>query len=185
MPRFFMNASPPYPHRHSGTCIVAGFAECLHADLEKAIALVGDVPIIALNAASGAVKALMLFSQHPECFKSKRWIEKQQQFGNDFTVHARGEGTLPYVDYWWPTKGGGGSAWHARKVAALIGFDRVVLCGCPLEVGPYVGGHNIGGLMHRQDVVDDLFEQVRDDTQWHAGAYSMSGRTRDLLGEPC
>ena len=174
-----------YPHRHSGACIVAGFAECLHEDLEKAKALVGEVPVIAVNDASSAIKALILFSQHPECFQTKRWIEKQRRFGNDFTVHARGEGSVPWVDYWWPTKGGGGSSWHARKVAAFIGFDKVILCGCPLDLGPYVGGHNIGGFMHRPDVVDDLFDYVKNDKDWHTGAYSMSGRTRTLLGEPC
>lgn len=174
-----------YPYRHSGPCIVAGFAECLHEDLAKAKSIVGEVPVIAVNGAASAVKALILFSQHPERFSEYRWIEKQKHFGADFTVHARGDGSLPWVDYWWPTKGGGGSAWHARKVAALIGFDTVVLCGCPLDPGPYVGGHSIGGFMHRQDVVDDLFDYVKNDKEWHKGAYSMSGRTRDLLGTPC
>lgn len=173
-----------YPYRHTGVCIVAGFAACLHEDLQRAKAF-GDVPVIAINGAAGEVKAFALFSQHPECFSGKRWIEKQKVFGEDFTVHARGEGSFPWVDYWWLTKGGGGSAWHARKVASLMGFDQIILCGCPLDPGPYTGGHNIGGFMHRQDVVDDLFNQVKDDKQWHKGAYSMSGRTRELLGEPC
>ncbi len=173
-----------YP-KQSGTCIVAGFAECLHNDLLKAKALVGEVPVIAVNGASSAVKALILFSQHPECFQSKRWIDKQRVFGNDFTVHARGEGSLPCVDYWWQTRGGGGSAWHARKVASLIGFTKVIFCGCPLDVGTYVGGHNIGGFMHRKDVVDELFIQFCDDKEWHEGAYSMSGRTKEVLGSPC
>ena len=173
-----------YP-RQSGTCIVAGFAECLHEDLVKARTIFGEVPIIAVNAAAGEVKALILFSQHPEGFKTKRWIEKQKRFGEGFTVHARGNGKFPWVDYWWDTKGGGGSAWHARKVASMIGFERVILCGCPLGPGPYVGNHSIGGFMHRTDVVNDLFSQISADKEWHQGVYSMSGRTRDLLGEPC
>lgn len=164
---------------------MAGFAACLFDDLANARAVVGDVPVIAINGAASAVKALILFSQHPERFKEARWIEKQKVFGNDFTVHARGEGSLPWVDYWWQTTGGGGSAWHARKVATLMGFDRVILCGCPLEPGPYVGNHNIGGFMHQQNVVDDLFDYVKSDKDWHKGAYSMSGRTRELLGAPC
>ena len=76
------------------------------------------------------------------------------------------------------------SSW-LRKVASLVGFDSVVLCGCPLSLGPYVGNHNLGGLMHRVDVVDNLFGQIEADTAWHEGVYSCSGRTKELLGEPC
>ncbi len=155
-------------------------------DLTRARAIVGDVPVIAVNAAAREVKALFLFSQHPEHFAKRGWARHQRmKFGEGFTVHAWGGGDEPDIDYLWAIRRSGGSAWLARKVASLVGFDSVVLCGCPLSTGPYVGNHNLGGLMHRVDVVDKLFGQVEADTAWHDGAYSMSGRTRELLGEPC
>ena len=179
-------SSPPYRYRHGGPCIVAGSAFCLPDDLRRARAIVGDVPVIAVNAAAREVRALFLFSQHAEQFVKRGWVRHQRKkFGDGFTVHSVGHSHVPNVDYWWSIKRSGGSGWNARKVALLVGFDSVVLCGCPLSPGPYVGKHNLGGLMHRVDVVDTLFGQIEADTAWHDGAYSMSGRTRKLLGEPC
>lgn len=171
-------------------CLIAGYAACLHEDIRCARQIVGNVPIIAVNAAAKEVKALLLFSQHPDRFKSMRWIEKQLLlYGKGFTVHSRVDlnipSVAPWIDYWWSIKGGGGSAWHARKVASFIGFNTVILCGCPMEPGPYVGNHNIGGFMHRQDVVDDLCNYIKQDKDWHNGVYSMSGKTRLWFGEPC
>jgi len=162
----------------SPCCIVAGNAACLHDDLKKA----GDYPIIAVNGAAREVKAIALFSQHPERFISLRWIHWQKKFGHEFTVNSVGSGDLPYIDHWWDIPLGGGSAWLARKFAVSIGFDRIILCGCPMEPGPYVGNHNLGGFMHRKEVVDDLFQQIKSDTQWHEGCTSMSGATKRLLG---
>lgn len=180
-------SSPPFPMRYSGDCIVAGNAEGLHDDLAAAREILGDVPVIAVNGASREVKAIALFSKHPDRYIEMRWISHQRRlFGDGFTVHAPGRGSkMPWVNYWWPdAEGRGGSAWGARKLACLIGFDRVVLCGCPLEPGPYCGGHNLGGFMHRTDVCDNLFDGIKAETDWHGGAHSMSGRTKELLGLP-
>lgn len=180
-----MESIPPYPNKHTGTCIVAGSAWCLEDDLERARSLIGDVPVVAVNGAASLVKAVMLVSQHPDRFEVLGWRRKQiALYGNAFTTHAPGTGGHG-VDYWWPIRKGGGSAWCARKIASLVGFSRVILCGCPMEPGPYVGNHNLGGFMHRQDVVDELMSQIERDSQWHEGACSMSGKTRALLGEPC
>lgn len=176
---------PPYPLTHSGPCIVAGSAWCLGHDLEKARAVLGDVPVIAVNGASREVRAVALFSQHYERLLSSRWIHHQQRrFGDDFTVHSVGDHGPEYVHHWWPIRRAGGSAWGARKVAALIGFDPVVLCGCPMQTGPYVAGHSIGGLMQREEVVSELRRQIKADRAWHEGCLSISGWTRDLLGTP-
>ncbi len=159
-------------------CIVAGNAWTLHKDLEKA----GDYPVIAVNGAAKEVKAFALYSHHPERFVALHWIHWQRRnFGDGFTVNAPGSGDLPYIDHWWPVKRTGGSAWGARKVAKLMGFKKVILCGCPMEAGPYVGNHGLGGLMHRPEVVDNLFSQIEKDKEWHEGCISMSGRTKALL----
>jgi len=163
------------------TCIVAGNAACLHEDLEKAKKY-GDLPIIAVNGAAREVRAFALFSQHPEHFLSHGWIRRQKRIHDEFTVNSCGEGDLPYVDHWWPIDRTGGSAWGARKLACLLGFDRVILLGCPLEPGPYAGNHNLGGFMHKNNVVKDLQDQIEKDTDWHEGVISLSGWTREMFG---
>lgn len=170
-------ASPPYPLAHGGPCIVAGNAFCLHEDLERA----PRVPVIAVNGAAREVRAFALYSQHPERFVSLRWIDRQRRgFGDGFTVHA--SEPMAHVDYCWrAVRKGGGSAWGARKLAWCMGFDPVILCGCPLEAGNYAN-HAPGQLMTKQKVIEELREQIAAETEWHEGACSMSGWTRDLLG---
>jgi len=58
----------------------------------------------------------------------------------------------------------------------------VILCGCPMIPGPYVGNHNFSGGMHIQQIVDDLFQGMVRDDKFHKGCISMSGFTKDLLG---
>lgn len=65
-----------------------------------------------------------------------------------------------------------------------MGFDPVILVGCPLTVGPYANHSNLGGMMHLPNVVDDMLRGIETDKEWHAGCFSLSGRTREILGEP-
>ena len=178
-------SNPPYRVEHSGTVLVCGNAFCLSDDLERSHSFFPDIPIIAVNGASREVKAFALFSQHPERFVQfgHEWIRRQRKFHSDFTVHAPGNGELACIDYWWSIKRGGGSAWGARKMAHYMGFDTVILCGCPLEIGNYVN-HQPGELMTHQSVIDDLRLGIERDVEWHNGVYSMSGWTGELLGRP-
>ena len=177
---------PPYFFHHAGPCIVAGSAFCLHDDLAAARARFGaDIPVIAVNAAAKEVRALALFSLHPDRLESFGWIRKQRVlFGDDATVHSTvRRKNMPWIDFWWKgAHGCGGSAWCARKMATFMGFSPIILCGCPMEPGPYVGNHCMGGYMDRPRVVDDLFDGIAKDKDWHDGCYSMSGRTMALLG---
>ncbi len=181
---------PPYSFPHSGPCLVAGNARCLPDDLKRAQEIFPDAPIIAVNGASREVLAFALYSRHPERFVARgfEWIKWQFKLHDEFTVHGCNKeksGDLPYVDYWWiDSGGGGGSAWGARKLGWLMGFDLVILCGCPLEPGPYVGGHGLGGVMTRQEICATMFQEIQEDAGWHEGVSSMSGRTAELLGTP-
>ncbi len=183
-----LSVCPPYLVNHSGPCIVAGNAFNLHDDLAKAWSLCPEVPVIAVNGAAGEVAAQFLFSYHPIQFIQRpyAWIGRHNRFGGTYTVHgAKFEEGMPWVHHWWEgARGRGGSAWGARKLAALMGFDTVILCGSPLVPGNYAG-HKLGRHMVVPSVTDDLLRDITADTDWHKGAYSMSGRTRDLLGEPC
>ena len=170
-----------YPFEHNGPVIVAGNAWCLHEDLAKAPQ---GLPIIAVNGAASEIKAEFLYSKHPERMVERGgyWIQKQQRFHANFTVHGSAfHENMPWVDYWWEdARGGGGSAWGARKVAALMGFAPVILCGAPLDPGGYAS-NPIAKLMRREDVINNLRREIEADTKWHEGVYSMSGWTKEFL----
>lgn len=179
--------STPYPHKHSGPVLVCGNAWCLHEDLAAARKILGDVPVLAVNGASREVKAIALYSCHPHRFveKGSEWIRHQRRlFGDGFTVHSSNKpkhGDLPYVEYWWTIPGGGGSAWGARKIAKIMGFTTVVLCGCPLLPMNYASD-KLGMNMTKPEIVGQYASEIALDTDWHEGAYSMSGKTKDILG---
>lgn len=168
---------------------MVGNAFCLDEDYRAAKKLFPSAPCIAVNGAAREVKALALFSCHPERFVEKgcEWIRHQQRlFGDDFSVHgSKYLPAMPWVAHWWPdARGAGGSAWGARKLAWLMGFEPVILVGCPLLPGNYAG-HKPGALMTRSDVVAQYASEIASDKDWHEGAYSMSGATKDILGFPC
>ncbi|KKL76037.1 hypothetical protein LCGC14_2048930, partial [marine sediment metagenome] len=73
--------------------------------------------------------------------------------------------------------------WGARKLATLLGFDSVILCGMPLNPGNYASGR-LSKLMKNPDVIDSFRREIEDDIEWHEGVTSMSGWTRELLGGP-
>lgn len=177
-------STPPYSFEHSGPVIVAGNAWCLHEDLARAPQ---GLPIIAVNGAAGEIKAGFLYSKHPERMVGRGgyWIGKQRRFHEDFTVHgSRFHESMPHIQYWWEgARGGGGSGWGARKLATLLGFDTVILCGMPLDPGGYASGR-LAKLMNKPDVIDAYRREIASDTEWHEGVYSMSGWTKGLLGSP-
>jgi hypothetical protein len=181
-----VDSAPPYLPKHSGAVLVCGSAECLFDDIERAKSIFGDIPVIAVNGAAKLVPAIALYSKHPERFIGRRWVEAQQRFFGKTTVHADTKATTrpACVNYWWSGIWGvGGSAWDARKLAVGLGFSKVILCGCPLIAGRHVGSLGFGSFMHREDIVEGFRRKIEADTDWHENAYSMSGFTKELLGE--
>jgi len=136
---------------------------------------------------------MALFSQHP--LKLPTWIAAQRKaFGTKPEVHTAGTAHLrtklgrrlemPWIDYAWEGVASlATSAWGARKLAAALGFSPVVLCGVPLDVGDYANGRAAKHFRQRGKVVH-YRQKLQADREWHAGAVSMSGWTREFLGAP-
>lgn len=117
---------------------------------------------------------------------------QRSRFGSGFTTHAAGNQeratklgaplSHDYVDYWWPAATGGGtSAWGARRMAAMMGFDTVVLCGMPLEPGGYADNEPVK-LMRNAKLMRHYQKQIEKDTAFHPGVYGMSGWTKEFFG---
>ena len=184
-----------YPCRHDGPVLVCGNAWTLHDDLDRALKLYPLYPrIIAVNFATREVQADFIYSYH--FAKLPRWIaDQEQRFPDaDFTVHSSGarlegrqrrrEEYAPWVDYWWQeAKGSGTSVWNAVKMAKVMGFSEIVLCGAPLEPGPYANG-KMARDYQRPEILARYRDGIAKDTDWHGGVYSMSGWTMGLLGLP-
>jgi hypothetical protein len=189
---------PGYPVRHSGSVLVLGHGFTLHDDYARARLLRPDAHVIAVNKAAVEYRADHLFSWHNERGKLASWAKQQhERFGPGAIVHStpgrnRETGVLlepppnrPEVDYWWPgALAGGSSSWMAVRMAVFMGYEERILCGVPLSIGGYADGIMARDFM-REKVVEHYRAGVAKDTAYHAGTYSMSGATREILGEPC
>jgi hypothetical protein len=188
-----MLSSPPYPHQHRGTVLVCGSAWTLHDDLDRARAVYPDAPVIAVNDAARSVQALAIFSMHPLGLEG--WaIEQRQRFGDGCTVHSV-VGTahrttnlglrppMPWVDYWWEgVAHGGTSVWAARRLTKAMGFSLAVLCGAALSAGPYAHNGWQAAAWRDDGKIRHYRRLIERDIDFHPGARSMSGWTRELLG---
>lgn len=181
----------------SGACVVAGFGATLFSDLERLSQVRPDLPTIAVNAAAGHVKAFAVFSMHWEADKLGKWARQQHEaFGEGFEVHACGKPewrehnlrNYPHVgkDNWHDNvMHRGSSGWAAARLALKLGFDQVILCGVPMDNGRYAnGGQAIMFQSPQTNSLSVFRKAIELDSITRTRCFSMSGWTRDLLGEP-
>jgi hypothetical protein len=110
--------------------------------------------------------------------KSAKWHSCQP--GGAFAHRS-----FPWIDAWWPgVAGSGTSAWGAAKVAFMMGFDSVILCGSPLEQGPYADGLYAKTFQDDMQTINQMRMLIEQDTWMHPHVSSMSGWTREFLGAP-
>lgn len=129
------------------------------------------------------------YSNSPSClrrFVAARRDEYAIEFDGPRHTHSLSQG----CDHVWPFGGHGTSGLGAALVAVALGYQRIVLCGMPLDDGPHngeppwrktafasseaAGGVRTGRNGHWWTAKQTAFEgKVR----------SMSGRTRDWLGD--
>jgi hypothetical protein len=189
------NIYPAYPHRHAGSVVIAGYADTLQRDLDKVAAVKPGLPIIAVNRACEHIKAFAIYSFHFERDKLGIWAKVQKErFGEQVSVFGPGHKewfehnrrNYPYVDHWAPTTASrGSSGWCAVRLAKLLGFDEIILCGIPIEPRPYA---NRAAAFYWQSQKTNAVEQFRkaivEDTAHREGIVSMSGWTKSILGGP-
>jgi hypothetical protein len=106
----------------------------------------------------------------------------------------------PSVTDWWPPEvsSGATSAGKAARIGLLLGFDRIVLCGCPMDGSGYAPGESDGipQLAAVQRVGDSRKQKATTIRRYYATmealakttfkgrVFSMSGKTREWLGAP-
>jgi len=169
--------------------LVCGSAYSLFPDLYKAAVVFPGVPRIAVKGASGFIKSSILFGLHPGKLDGMR--EAQLKFHSDFTVHTAGDiedfnrfgkAKTGSYDCHWGDLGGGCSGWSGVKMALKMGFDQVVMCGIPLEKGGYSDGM-FSKHFQTQKIIDRYRGHVLKDSEIHPQVISMSGWTREILGD--
>lgn len=158
--------------------LVLGGANCVYADVEAALNLGEFRAVVAANHIGihwpGRLDAWA--SIHEDKLK-RPWIERRRRRGHPEPVLLVGPSDLTYR---WPgqTKPGSSGLFALKVALDVLGCDRAVLCGIPLE--PEAEHFNIAGAWtpaegYRAGWVQAL-PHIRD------RARSMSGWTERTLG---
>jgi len=184
-------SSPPYPYKHSGTCVVLGSGWTADDDLERARKLRPGAYLIGVNRSVQNYKCDMMVSLDRQ--GAKEWqAEHQKKFGQ-IQIHSRMLkqrsviSAEPWINYWWYNYDPGGtSSWLAVKIAHAIGFQEIVLCGVPLEKGPSLPDDRWSDWSERSQLItiDTFRSAVLRDHYLHSKIKSMSGWTKKVFGEP-
>lgn len=200
-----------------GTMLVVGSAPCLYADVEAALKLRPLASLMLINGACTAIEnAEHMLCGHEE--KAEFFVrERRRVFPNapPIQVHATAHkhrlgmmaGMFPSVTDWHPHEVGVGatSASKGAKLAFLLGFDEVILCGCPMDQPGYfpgeakvpqhiscqrIGDHGIAkGLgipVQETRIVKAYRARLKELAagEFKGRVFSMSGFTREQLGAP-
>lgn len=179
--------------------LVCGSGRCLFDDLAAASALSGgieiaidaDFDIMAVNDAYLALSGVRhLVSYHDELIwpwlmlKGPRFLDNGEwKAGDGVMCHSQRENKG--VDRVWAfDEGGGSSSLFGVQIGLALGYRRIILCGVPFDASgrfyfpPWQNGHDYAGSDGW-----DIWEKLHDAGEL-ANVRSMSGRTRQLLGEP-
>jgi hypothetical protein len=179
------------------TCaLVLGSASCLQDDLDALDALAGPWSgiVVACNDAGWLYPGRLdhWASLHPERFPD--WLPRREDAiatlwttpesmrdGDELRRHPH---EVRDLAPWWHKHGNSGSSGMLAVQVALLHADRAVLCGMPLDtrahrpgvIGPPPGGFDMAHAFREtwEAQTPRMVDRVR----------SLSGWTKDLLGEP-
>lgn len=190
---------PPFPFDFSTepvTLLVVGSAPCLTADLDVAKGLRPSHLIMAINDAARWIPADMVFSYHAS--RIPEFAAGQRKFNTEFTTHGDARKihrNHDCADYFWHDLHHGATSAVAGAHAGLyMGFQEVILCGCPMNGGdgyagptapntaadPRFGFKMPGtGLIQRNQTGLKRFATIAKDR-----VFSLSGFSQQILGAP-
>lgn len=197
-------SEPVYTGEVVRTLLVVGSAPCLHDDLARALLIRPEAHIMLINEAAGAVeRADHLIAGH--CDKAELFRDyRRKKFPNspDIPIHATRRGGFyepSCVTHWWKNCiVGGTSAWKAARMGAGMGYQEIIMCGCPMDLSGYFNPSETRGFKHEckrvgEPLKDGQMSQltlryrrefVRNADLYGSNVRSMSGWSREILGAP-
>lgn len=178
----------------SGVCLIVGTAPCWREDYTAALAAYPDADVCLINEASRlGIPAKHFATCHPE--KLDYFLEPD----SGYLIHVKDNEhgvNRPHVRHNVTT--GASSAMFAAVVMASIGYELVILCGCPMNGG---GGYSPDiGVTHESTRDDPRVGFIGDKHPlirlWHnciaemresypqicGKIRSMSGHTKEAFG---
>lgn len=181
--------------RYSDTVLICGSAPCLFDDYDIALKHRPNAEVIAINDAASVIYADFLATLHPEDAPRFR---KNSMSDNVILISGQLRLIPSEIDYWFSDcNSGGTTAGSAIKMARVMGFQEIILCGCPMNGGdgyfdakPKINKFGMSTRFgnapadcrvvktHQERLCQEAREGQYDNVR------SMSGFTRELFGAP-
>lgn len=197
------------------TLLVVGSAPCLFEDVAAAKRLYPEAHTLTVNEACGALPRIEhMLAGHTA--KAEVFVAyRKEKFPDEPMprVHASWHRLqeAPKADYPSVTDWHGGdvitgaaSAGKAIRIGLKLGYDQVILCGCPMNGGGYFNPGETEKMDRASWRVSGKAQRIGYDktqnhrtiiryrakfaelakTEWAGRVFSMSGWTREILGAP-
>lgn len=160
------------------TLLIMGGARCLWDDWMATTVENYDIMAVNFSALFLRTHVDHIFSMHSNILKVlKEFLHKQkpQPITHSNQAYDGVDRVWPYVLH------NGSSGCYAATVGVALGYEQVILCGCPAD--------NTGNF-YDPTWHDDFFKKKRpvwelaNDKYFEGKVFSMSGWTNELLGGP-
>ncbi len=205
-------AIPEYPYIESGVLLVVGSAPCLYDDVNHCIEVLNKLgrkfSLMAINEAAGALRVDHIATMHVDKMRHFKKLQLQLReklkVSGDLLTHACDKiepgmkfEHYPAVDFFWNgANSAATSAFAGVKIGLIMGFDEILMCGCPMNGGD---GYFNDDVTDKGSTSNPRFGYISPDKglvkSWqetvgvYAEAfgdqvYSMSGYTGKILGVP-
>jgi len=190
--------------------LVVGSSSGLYVDVAAAFEKFPTAEVMLVNGACTALEAAQhVLAGHTD--KAEFFAKARSEafpFALPWRLHATCtdkrpvvKSEYPSVTDWWSQgyTSGATSAGKAALIGMAMGFEKIVLCGCPMDGSGYFPGESTGipQLKACQRIGDAAKQQATTirrykrrmaelaKTTFRGKVFSMSGYTREILGPPC
>lgn len=174
--------------------IILGSGLHVYEDMAGARQLLPKAHLGAVNIAALGLKPLIhagrerlyhWFSLHPEHFILKHQYGISKAWCHTSFRKNYEDRTMYNVDYCWPVITSGTSGLFAARVALLLGYEKIVLAGVPMDGTRRFFDHPDSKVdVFATDHVAEEWQNALKQERFRDSVRSMSGRTREWLGEP-
>ena len=181
---------PKIAGTYSGLLIIAAGGRCVWDDLDKAgMAKNQDHDVMCVNDIIMHYPGPIEHAYSNDATWLKKWIDTRRQlltrhYGPVKHTHSVKSGGR----HTWPFPGHGTSGLNAVYIGLALGYERIWLCGLPLDDS----GHYFDAPWIKSNFVREVSDREHGPRYWENAekrifkgkVKSFSGRTRKLLGVP-
>jgi len=177
---------PQEAGQYGGHLLVIGSAPCVRDDLARFDPTHrGHRMSVNDPAMHYTGKIEHLVSLHPEYFKCWLGFRYGHNYGEGLPVKTHSYKKWAMVDVVWSILNvGGTSGLFGVQVGLAMGYDRIILAGMPMDnSGHYFDLKGPLTDFENGQAIEEVWKWARDN-QFEDRVRSLSGRTKDWLGEP-